>query len=161
MILQAALLVHRNNVVCIMIIMTFYVVFYPVWSRENRSGFIEPNKRDNALNIEVPTYFKPTNTLSQLLVHPKDPVGKDKGQRAQCIKISCEECEATSVGETQRSLRARFGEHSSTTLKVSKHIYTDNPNHTITLENTCTKILSVVWKRSEWGNIHPGLETFI
>ena len=65
----------------------------------------------------IPTYFKPTNTLRQLLVHPKDPVGKDKVV-GLVYKISCEECEATYVGETERSLKARFGEHkrpSSTT----------------------------------------------
>ena len=67
-------------------------------------------------------------------------------------KISCEECEATYVGETERSLKARFGEHrkpSSTTSEVSKHIHTDSPDHTITLENT--KILEVEHKWFERG----------
>ena len=62
--------------------------------------------------------------VHQLLVHPKDPVGKEKGV-GPMYKISCEECEATYVGESKRSLKARFGEHrrpSSTTSKVSNHI---------------------------------------
>ena len=74
------------------------------------------------------------NTLRRLLVHPKDPVGKDKVV-GPVYKISCEECEATYVGETERSLKARFGElsrPSSTTSEVSKHIHTDSPDHTIT-----------------------------
>ena len=73
----------------------------------------------------MPTYFKSSSTLRQLLVHPKDPVGKDKVV-GPVYKISCEECDATYVGETERSLKARFGEHrrpSSTTSEVSKHIY--------------------------------------
>ena len=99
----------------------------------------------------IPMYFKPRNTLRQLLVHPKDPVGKDKVV-GPVYKISCEECEATSGGETERSLKARFGEHrrpSSTISEVSKHIHTNSPDHTITLENT--KILAVKHKWFERG----------
>ena len=51
-----------------------------------------------------------------------------------------------------RSLMARFGEHwkpSSTTSEVSKHIHTDSPDHTITLEDT--KILTVEHKWFERG----------
>ena len=79
-------------------------------------GFSEELKRSFG-GYGIPTYFKPTNTLHQLLVHPKDPVGKDKVV-GPVYKISCEECEVTYVGETERSLKARFGEHrrpSSTT----------------------------------------------
>ena len=72
-------------------------------------GFAEELKRIFS-GFRVPTYFKPSNTLQQLLVHPKDPVGKDKVV-GPVYKISCEECEATYVGETERSLKARFGEH--------------------------------------------------
>ena len=67
-------------------------------------------------------------------------------------KISCEECEATYVGKTERSLKARFGEHrrpSSTMSKVSKHIHTNNSNQNITWENT--KILSIEHKWLERG----------
>ena len=59
-------------------------------------------------------------------------------------RISCEECDAVYVGETERSLKARFSEHnrpSSVTSEVSKHIHQDNPGHTIEMENT--KILTV------------------
>ena len=63
-----------------------------------------------------------------------------------------EECEATYVGETERSLKARFGElkrPSSTTSEVSNHIHMDNHNHNITLENT--QILSIEHKWFERG----------
>ena len=56
----------------------------------------------------IRAYFKPTNTLRQLLVHPKDPVGKDKVV-GPVYKISYEECEATHVGETKCALKARSG----------------------------------------------------
>ena len=67
-------------------------------------------------------------------------------------KISCEDCEAACVGETERSLKARFGEHrrpSSTTSEVSRHIYSDNPSHNVILVNT--NILSVEHKWFERG----------
>ena len=59
----------------------------------------------------IPTYFKPTNTLRQLLVEPKDIVDKENAVEP-VYKIKCEECEATYVGETERSLKARFSETS-------------------------------------------------
>ena len=58
----------------------------------------------------TPTYFKLTNTLQQLLVKAKDPVTKDNVV-GPVYKIKCEECEATYVGETERSLKSRFNEH--------------------------------------------------
>ena len=94
-------------------------------------GFSEELKRIFG-GFGVPTYFKSSNTLRQQLVHPKDPVGKDKVV-GPVYKISCEECDATYVGETERSLKARFGEHrrpSSTTSEVSKHIHTETPTTT-------------------------------
>ena len=113
-------------------------------------GFSEELKR-TFREYGIPTYFKPTNTLRQLLVHLKDPVGKDKVV-GPVYKISCEECEAPYVGKTERSLKARFGEHrrpSSTTSEVSKHIHTDSPDFTIMLENM--KILEVEHKWFERG----------
>ena len=63
-------------------------------------------------------------------------------------EIKCENCEASYVGETERSLKSRFAEHrrpSSTTSEVSKHLHTDCPDHSISLDNT--NILSV---EPEW-----------
>ena len=58
----------------------------------------------------IPTYFKPTNTLRQLLVKPKDPLSKENVV-GPVYKIKCEECDAVYVGETERSLKVRFSEH--------------------------------------------------
>ena len=109
-------------------------------------GFSEELKRAFG-GYGIPTYFKPTNTV---LVHLKDPVGKDKVV-GPVYKINCKECEATYVVETKCSLKARFGEHRrpSSTSEVSKHIHTDSPDHTIMLENT--KILAVEHKWFERG----------
>ena len=97
--------------------------------------------------FNVQTFFKPTNTLRQLLVHPKDPVAKEQVV-GPIYEITCENCDAAYVGETERSLKARFSEHrrpSSISSEVSKHIHTDKPNHKISLDNT--RILSV---ESKW-----------
>ena len=86
----------------------------------------------------IPTYFKPTNTLRQLLVKPKDPVDKENVV-GLVYKIKCEECEALYVGETERSLQSKLSEHrrpSSTSSEVAKHIHTDQPEHTVELDNT-------------------------
>ena len=100
-------------------------------------GFSEQIRRVLG-NNGIPTYFKPTNTLRQLLVKHKDPVDKEKV--GPVFKIKCEEAsQATYVGETERSLNARFSEHrrpSSTTSEVAKHIHTDQPEHTVELDNT-------------------------
>ena len=48
-------------------------------------GFSEELKKTSG-GYRVPTYFKPTNTLLQLLVHLKHPVGKDK-LVGQCTKL--------------------------------------------------------------------------
>ena len=89
-------------------------------------------------NYGIPTYFKPTSTLRQLLVKPKDPVSKENVM-GPVYKIKWEECNAVYVGETERSLKVRFSEHqwpSSTTSEVSKHIHVDHPQHSVQLENT-------------------------
>ena len=66
-------------------------------------GFSEQIRR--VLGIyAIPTYFKPTNTLRELLVKPKDPVSKENVV-APVYKIKYEECDATYVGETERFLK--------------------------------------------------------
>ena len=89
-------------------------------------------------NYDIPTHFKPTNTLQQLLVKPKDPASKENVV-GPVHKIKWEECDGVFVGETERSLKVRFSEHrrpSSTTWEVSKHIHVDHPQHSMELENT-------------------------
>ena len=86
----------------------------------------------------IPTYFKPTNTLRQLLVRPKDRLDQEKIV-GPIYRITCDDCEATYVGETERSLKARFDEHkrpSSISSEVSRHLHASNPAHTIQLDKT-------------------------
>ena len=92
----------------------------------------------------VPLFFKPSNTLRQLLVRAKDKIQKEK-MVGPVYRIQCDTCEASYVGETETSLKARFSEHgrsSATTSEVSRHINFDRPGHMIDLENT--KLLTVV-----------------
>ena len=101
--------------------------FAQLWRRCYIIGF-SAELRKTLGGFGVLKYYKPTNTLQQLLVHTKDPVGKDK-----VYKISCEECDATCVGDTKRSLKAWFGGHrraSSTTSEVSKHARTHTHTRT-------------------------------
>ena len=58
-------------------------------------------------SFNIPAYFKPTNTLRQLLVWPKDKVEKGKVV-GPVYHITCDDCDALSVGETERVPRTRF-----------------------------------------------------
>ena len=83
----------------------------------------------------VPLFFKPSNTLRQLLVRAKDNIQREK-MVGPVYHIQCDTCEASYVGETETSLKARFSEHgrsSATTSEVSRHINFDRPGHMIDL----------------------------
>ena len=87
------------------------------------------------------------NTLQQLLMKPSDPVSKENVV-GPVYKINCGECEATYVGETERSLKSRFNEHrtpSSTTSEIAKHIHVEQPEHYVELENTEILITESRW----------------
>ena len=95
----------------------------------------------------IPTYFKPNNTLRQILVRPKDTLSKDKIV-GPVYHIPCNDCTDDYVGETERSLKARFSEHgrpSSTSSEVSRHIHTASPKHSINLENTDVLTVEPRW----------------
>ena len=86
--------------------------------------------------------FKPTSTLRQFLVAPKDKSEK-KDITGPIYSIHCQgqsnrgQCEEFYIGETERSLKARFLEHrrpSSTSSEVSQHINIESPGHKIDLE---------------------------
>ena len=71
----------------------------------------------------VEVYFKPTNTLRQILVWPKDKVIKER-MVCPIYHISCHSCDDSYIGEIGRSLKARFSEDkrlSSVNSEVSKH----------------------------------------
>jgi hypothetical protein len=64
-------------------------------------------------NSNIQVYHKPTNTLRQMLVHPKDSIELER--KCDVIyEIKCPSCESTYVGETCRSFGQRFKEHCKT-----------------------------------------------
>ena len=90
----------------------------------------------------IRTHFKPTHTLRQLLVSPKDKTEK-KDTVGPVYLIPCQgkttkgQCKETYIGETERSLKTRFLEHrrpSSTSSEVSQHIHLESPGHSVDLE---------------------------
>ena len=73
----------------------------------------------------------------------KDQVIKER-MVGPVYRISCEDCEAFYIRETERSLNVRFLEHrrpSSSTSEVSIHIHADHPEHSVDVTNA--KILEV------------------
>ncbi|XP_066270838.1 uncharacterized protein [Branchiostoma lanceolatum] len=90
----------------------------------------------------ISTCFKPTNTLRQLLVAPKDKTSREE-KCGVVYHIPCQgttrqgTCEEFYIGETERSLRTRFLEHkrpSSHSSEVSQHIHIESPGHTVSLD---------------------------
>ena len=87
----------------------------------------------------VTTCFKPTRTLRQSLVAPKDKTTKE--QKCGAIyQIPCQghtnrgPCQESYIGETGRALKTRFLEHrrpSSVNSEVSQHIHIESPGHSV------------------------------
>ncbi|XP_072048573.1 uncharacterized protein [Amphiura filiformis] len=86
--------------------------------------------------------FKPTQTLRQLLVSPKDKTEK-KDIAGPVYYIPCQgqtrkgQCSESYIGETERSIRIRFLEHrrpNSTSSEVSQHIHIESPGHHVDLD---------------------------
>ena len=71
--------------------------------------------------------------------------------------IQCEDCDASYIEETERSLETSFQEHcrrSSVTSEVSQHMSIDRLEHNASLESVI--ILSVENKKFERGVIQGG-----
>jgi hypothetical protein len=103
-------------------------------------------------HYNIPAFFKPSNTLRQLLVRPKDKLDKDKVV-GPVYHIQCDDCEAGYVGETERSLKARFMEHrrpSTVTSEVSRHVHVDEPDHSVSLESARILAVEPRWFEPEW-----------
>ena len=96
----------------------------------------------NIRKYGVQVHMKPTNTIRQKLVHPKDKV--DKLEQAGVVyKISCNDCPASYVGETERRLQTRVSEHRRTSSPVGHHAaYND---HRIDATS-----VSILHKESDW-----------
>ena len=93
--------------------------------------------RRNFNDFGIRVCYKPTKTLRQYLVAPKDKTEK-KDITGPVYLIPCQgqtsrgSCQEFYIGETERSLRTRFLEHrrpSSTSSEVSQHIHIESPGH--------------------------------
>ena len=71
----------------------------------------------------IQVHFKPRNKLRELLIAPKDKVAKND-QCGVVYKVSCNDCEASYVGETGRSLGTRMSEHRHENSAVQTHANT-------------------------------------
>ena len=95
----------------------------------------------------ITTYFKPGNTIRQILGSVKDPTEK-KDVCGPVYYIPCQgsdtqECSGVYIGETERKLKTRFMEHkrpSSTSSEVSQHLHKETRGHTVDLDEV--KILT-------------------
>ena len=114
-------------------------------------GFPEELMR-NFGGYDIPTYFKPTNTLRQLLVHPKDPVGKTK-LWAQCTRSAVRNVKLHILGKPNvhwrpdlESIGDRIPPH-----QRSRSTYTPTaPSHTSRLENMKNWLWSTNGSKEEW-----------
>ena len=74
-------------------------------------------------NKGIRTHYKPVNSIRQQLVAPKDKI-KTVDKSGVVYQLNCQECPAAYVGESERALRTRVGEHkrpSNTTSPVAQH----------------------------------------
>ena len=78
-------------------------------------GVSEPISRILS-GIGVKVAMKPTNTVKQSLVRPKDREN-DENRSGVVYQISCQDCDAQYVGQTGRHLGERLKEHQRATRK--------------------------------------------
>ena len=87
---------------------------------------------------DIPAYFKPVNTLRQLLVHPNNIVDMQKMVEPM-YHIQCDDdWEALYVEERERSMKAYFHKHrrqSSVNSDVSHHTNMDKLDYSVSLDN--------------------------
>ena len=84
----------------------------------------------------VPAYHKPFNTIRSLLVNPKDKPQKEK-QCGVVYSMKCVQCGKLYIGETARSLGARFKEHTDgkhPSSAVTEHM--SATGHWFTMDST-------------------------
>ena len=72
----------------------------------------------------VAVHMKPYNTIRSQLVHPKDKV-LTQDKTGTVYRIQCDDCPAAYVGETERILSTRVGEHSRRSSAFGEHCSRD------------------------------------
>ena len=82
----------------------------------------------------VNVYFKPTNTLRQLLVKPKDKT-ETSDKCGVVYNIACDECQDFYIGETARKMGKRFQEHTKSDKESALLEHLKKTGHSISLEN--------------------------
>ncbi|XP_049914604.1 uncharacterized protein LOC126398968 [Epinephelus moara] len=143
---------------------------YPSWTfvktaarnRKNKVGDEEKSKRNNIVipyvsgvseklgrifnKHRIPVYFKPSNTLRQRLVHPKDRTPHtQKSNLVYAVQCS-EECPDLYIGETKQPLNKRTAQHRRANssgqdsvvylhLKEKVHSFEDSNVHTLDRED--------------------------
>ena len=79
--------------------------------------------------------MRPINTIRSQLVKPKDRTPKER-QSCVVYKIQCEEDQAHFyIGETKRTLAARFAEHAKVDNSTGIGEHLSATGHTICLDN--------------------------
>ena len=83
---------------------------------------------------DIQTRFRTTNTLRQLLSHPKDQTQTEK-QSGVVYSIPCRDCSSFYIGETGKHLSTRLHQHKEATRRaevdksaVSEHVWNNNHN---------------------------------
>ncbi|XP_072017304.1 uncharacterized protein [Amphiura filiformis] len=97
----------------------------------------------------IRTHYKPVNSIRQHVVAPKDKTKTDqRSGTVYHITLTCDDCDAAYVGESERSLKARLAKHrrpSSTSSPVAQHVKASK--HTIDWNN-----VKVLDQDSNWYN---------
>ena len=96
----------------------------------------------NIRKAGVTTHIRPFNTIRGRLVHPKDQLDR-LDQAGVVYKISCNDCDATYVGETERKLNTRFKEHHRSSSPVGQHM--ELRRHSVDKES-----VSVLHRETDW-----------
>ena len=92
----------------------------------------------------VSVHMRPFNTIRGQLVHPKDKVDT-KEKTGTVYHITCRDCPASYVGETERALGKRVEEHGRTNSAFEEHCkhqqHSRNPTGKITIQDSQIKVL--------------------
>lgn len=97
--------------------------------------------------LDIRTQFHPTTTLRRLLVHVKDPVPMEM-TTGVVYQIGCQDCAATYVGQTGRSLSTRIKEHKSALTNA-------HPDRSAVAEHAMDTGHSIDWKNTQVKAVMP------